>query len=85
MYLENTTDENIFIAAGIFVPARGTLSVSLEMHDMVSTSPLVADYVKAGELVVHGAPVSETTAETVVEVVAPDVPPKPAGKAAGDK
>lgn len=54
MYLENTTDENVFIATGIFVPARGTLPVSPEMHDMVTTSPLIADYKEAGDLVLHG-------------------------------
>ena len=59
MYLENKTDENIYIAAGIFVPARGTLTVSVEMHDMVTTSPLIADYVKAGDLELHGAAVEE--------------------------
>lgn len=72
MYLENTTDENIFIATGIFVPARATLTVQPEMHSMVTTSPLIADYVTAGDLVLHGA----EKAEEPAPATAPPAPAK---------
>jgi hypothetical protein len=60
MFLENTTDDNIFIAAGIFVPARSTLTVEMDMIAAVESSPLIADYVQSGALVLHkAAPVAE--------------------------
>lgn len=50
MILVNHTSDNIFIFAGIFVPANGELPVAAESEHAVEASPLVQDYVKAGAL-----------------------------------
>lgn len=68
MHLENKTDENIFVFAGIFVPGRGTLPVELDADEHVRKSPLIAAYISCGELVLHENPGAlSTVVETKVE------------------
>lgn len=72
MLIENLTEDNIFVFAGIAVPANGALPVSIEMQHAVETSPLVAEYVAVKMLrIVDGG----NTASAADSVPEGDLPP----------
>lgn len=74
MQIENTTPNHINIALGVAVLASSTSPVELDMQDFVRSSPLVADYVASGALIIHETPTAAsvpsenaTPSTTVVE------------------
>lgn len=75
MRILNKTNDNIQIAAGLYVPAQSDIPVMQESEQAVRTSPLVQDYVRAGSLEIIDAPVAEKELPLAV--------PKPP-KAGGD-